>query len=149
MGLEEEEKCPLCEGKKEVTLKNGDHEGQHISCWRCKGTGIIPKIEIIRGKLFEAMVQDSVNLRQKLLWNEVQSDLISAGENQIICFKESIEAGLEEDYIIEEYKGHLKNFKEWFEVFKMDLQVIYMLRNGSTSFESGDMIDSVKWIIRK
>ena len=146
--MEVVEKCPLCDGKKEVTLKNGEHKGHHVRCWRCKGTGVIPKIEIISGRLFEAMIQDSVNLRQKLLWNEVHSDLICAGENQIICFKESIEAGLEEDYIIEEYKGHLKNFSEWFEVFKMDLLVVKLLRKGSYGFQTNNMIDSEKWIIK-
>lgn len=124
MGINKEEVCPLCDGKKEVTLKNGDYKGHHILCWRCKGTGVIPKIEILSGLLFESMIQDSVNLRQKLLWTNSYSDLIAAGEEQISCFEGSIKDGLEEGFIIDEYKGHLENFREWFEIFKMDLLVV-------------------------
>ncbi len=146
--MEVVEKCPLCEGKKEVTIKNGEHKGHHILCWRCKGTGVIPKTEILSGLLFESMIQDSVNLRQKLLWNEVYDDLIEAGERQINCFEESIKDGLEEGFIIDEYKGHLEKFKDWFEVFKMDLQVVKLLRQGSYGFQTNYMIDSEKWIIK-
>ena len=125
MSLEEvDEKCPLCDGKKEVILKNGEYKGHHILCWRCKGTGVIQKIELISGLLFEAMIHDSVNLRQKLLWTNSYNDLIAAGEMQINCFEESIKDGLEEGFIIDEYKGHLENFREWFEIFKMDLQIV-------------------------
>lgn len=124
MGINKEEVCPLCDGKKEVILKNGDYKGHHILCWRCKGTGVIPKIEILSGLLFESMIHDSVNLRQKLLWTNSYSDLIAAGEEQISCFEGSIKDGLEEGFIIDEYKGHLENFREWFEIFKMDLLVV-------------------------
>lgn len=149
MSIEEkEEKCPLCDGKKEVTLKNGEHKGHHVICWRCKGTGIISKTEIIKGLLFEAMIQDSVNLRQKLLWNEVYSDLIEAGENQIKGFEESIKDGLEEEFIIDEYKGHLEKFREWFAVFKMDLQVVKLLRQGSYGFQTNSMVDKTDWILK-
>ena len=142
------EVCPLCNGSGEKDLINGSMKGHIVKCWRCNGIGAIPKVEVLRGLLFEAMIQDSVNLRQKILWTEVESDLLEAGEVQIKCFEESIEAGHEEDYIIEEYKGHLERFKEWFQIFKMDLQLIVALRNGSISFTDSDYIDSNSWIIR-
>lgn len=146
--MEVVEKCPFCDGKKEVTLMNGEYRGHSIICWRCRGKGVVPKIELLSGKLFEAMIHDSVNIRQKLLWNEVYSDLIDAGENQIKSFKESIEAGLEEDFIIDEYKGHLENFTEWFEVFKMDLQLVKLLRQGSHGFQTNSMLDEMNWILK-
>lgn len=133
MSTNKQEICPLCDGKRNITLKNGDYEGQYILCWRCKGTGLIPKIEILRGLLFEAMVQDSVNLRQRLLWSEVESDLKEAIEVQIQCFEENIKESKEEECVIEELKDHLKNFKEWSEYFLMDVKVIYKLRNEDGS----------------
>ena len=147
MAQDTEVKCPLCEGKKEVALKYGEYKCHHIVCWRCKGTGVIPNIEIIRGMLFEAMIQDSVNLRQKLLWSYTFTELEEAGKEQILGFEKAIDDKLEEDYIIEEYKGHLKKFREWFKIFMMDLQVIYVLRQGTTAFEANGMVDNVKWII--
>ena len=116
--------CPNCNGSKKYEIKEGNLKGEMVSCWHCQGTGKINKIEILRGKMFEAMIQDSVNLRQKILWNNSYNELIAAGEEQISCFEGSIKDGLEEGFIIDEYKGHLENFREWFEIFKMDLLVV-------------------------
>lgn len=149
--MEKLETCPLCYGSGEKEISNGSAKGHIMVCWRCHGTGKIPKVEELRGLLFEAMIQDSVNLRQKLLWTEVESDLLKAGEEQIKCFKENIAAGIEEDYIIEEYNGHLERFLKWFQIFKMDLQLIVALRNGSESFTDNNynFIDTNSWIVRK
>ena len=138
-----QEICPSCNGKKEVPVKNKFGNGM-TTCWHCKGTGSIPKSEIISGLLFEAMIHDSVNLRQKLLWTETYDDLIAAGEKQINSFQESIDDGSEEGFIIDEYKGHLENFREWFEVFKMDLQVVKLLRQESYGFQTNYMVDRKK-----
>ena len=148
--MEKLETCSLCNGSGEKEIFNGLAKGHIMVCWRCHGTGKIPKVEELRGLLFEAMIQDSVNLRQKLLWTNVESDLIAAGEEQIKCFEENIAAGMEEEYIIEEYKDHLERFKEWFQIFKMDLQLIVALRNGSSSFTADDWnyVDTNSWIIR-
>lgn len=152
------ETCPTCNGsglveiirrEKEVEFCHYDKK-YNVQCWRCNGVGAIPKVDVLRGLLFEAMIQDSINLRQKLLWSEVESDILEAGEKQIKCFEEAIEAKAEEDYIIEEYKGHLERFKEWFQIFKMDLQLIVALRNGFGSFTDKDCnyIDTNYWIVR-
>lgn len=108
-------------------------------------------INELSGLLFESMFQDSINLRQKLLWANTEDDLLKAGENQINIFEESIFKGLEEDYILEEYRSNLEQFKEWFEIFKMDLRLISALRNGSGSFTDNNynFIDTNSWIIRK
>ena len=116
------EKCPLCNGSGENELKAGHMKGHIVNCWRCKSTGKIPKVEILSGMLFESMIQDSINIRQKLLYNETEEDLIEAGERQIKCFEDSINNPNEEDYMIEEYNYHLTNFIEWFEIFKKDIQ---------------------------
>ena len=108
-------------------------------------------INELSGLLFESMIHDSINLRQKLLWTYTEDDLLKAGENQIDRFEESIFKGLEEDYILEEYKDNLEQFKEWFEIFKMDLRLIVALRNGSGSFTDNNynFIDTNSWIVRK
>ena len=141
-------KCNYCGGSGEITLSNGDMKGHIVSCWSCHGKGEIPLTHVLSGLMFEAMIQDSINLRQKLLWTNVKDDLEDAGNLQIRCFEESISAGLEEDFIIEEYKGHLKSFREWFKIFMMDLQVIYILRQGHSAFQEGDLLDESSWIIR-
>lgn len=114
------------------------------------GLNVHYSINELRGLLFESMIHDSINLRQKLLWTNTESDLLAAGEDQIKSFEENIDARREEDYIIEEYKGHLEQFKEWFEIFKLDLRLISALRNGSGSFTDNDynFIDSYTWILR-
>lgn len=142
--------CPLCNGAGKKDRVTDSVRVHSVICCRCNGTGKIPKVEELRGLLFESMIQDSVNLRQKLLWTNVESDLIAAGEEQIKCFEENIAAGMEEEYIIEEYKDHLERFKEWFQIFKMDLQLIVALRNGSSSFTADDWnyVDTNSWIIR-
>ena len=101
----------------------------------------------LRGLLFEAMIQDSINLRQKLLWTYKQVELSDAGNIQINCFEESIKNGLEEDHIIEEYKNHLKSFKEWLEILLLDAQVITAFRIGSEAFSKDEysMVDSALW----
>lgn len=99
----------------------------------------------LSGLLFEAMIQDSVNLRQKLLWTYKQVELSEAGNIQINCFEESIKNGLEDDYIIEEYKNHLKSFKEWLEILLLDAQVITAFRIGSEAFTDGNDVDSALW----
>lgn len=125
--------CPRCKGSKEVTLECGNYKGHHVRCWYCQGNGFVSKIDELSGRLFEAMVQDSVNLRQKILWSEVESDIKDAINNQIQSFEESINEAKEEDYIIEEYRGHLERFKEWSDYFLMDAGVIYELRNQDGS----------------
>lgn len=142
--------CPLCNGSGKKESSIGSSKGHIMVCWHCHGTGKILKVEELRGLLFEAMFQDSVNLRQKLLWTEVESDLLKAGDKQIEIFEEAIESKMEEDYIIEEHKYHLEQFKEWFEIFKMDLQLIVALRNGSGAFTDDDWnyIDTNSWILR-
>ena len=141
-------KCNYCGGSGEVTLSNGNMKGHIIRCWSCHGKGEIPLTHILKGLLFEAMIQDSINLRQKLLWTNVKDDLEDAGNLQIRCFEESIDAGLEEDFIIEEYKEHLKTFREWFKIFMMDVQVIYILRQGPGSFQEANLLERTNWIIR-
>lgn len=99
----------------------------------------------LSGLLFEAMIQDSVNLRQKLLWTHTKVELSEAGNIQINGFEESIKNGLEEDYIIEEYNNHLKSFKEWLEILLLDAQVITTFRIGSVAFTDRDAVDSLSW----
>lgn len=147
--------CPLCNGSGK---KDGSGKGNIVVCWHCHGTGKILKVEELRGLLFEAMFQDSVNLRQKLLWTEVESDLIAAGDKQIEILEDALESAnttiLDDDNekgeMIKEYSSQLKNFKEWFEIFKMDLQLIVALRNGSGAFTDDDWnyIDTNSWILR-
>jgi len=95
--------------------------------------GKINKLNELRGLLFEAMVQDSVNLRQQILWSEVESDIEEAIKLQIQLFEESISEEGEEEYIIEEYTGFLERFREWSDYFLMDVKVIYELRNQDGS----------------
>lgn len=113
---------------------------------KCHSKGEIPLTNKIRGLMFEAMIQDSINLRQKLLWTYKLPDFIHAGNKQIECFEESINAGLEEDYIIEEYKGHLKAFKEWLEIFLMDAQLIYLIRSGDIT--NKDDVSGCVWYVK-
>lgn len=114
-------KCPKCGGCGTIeSLKN-------ISlgtCWRCNGTGSIPKIEEVRGLVFEAMVSDSVNLRQKCIWDFSIAELQEAIDAQNKNFENSINEGIESNDIIEEYKGHLKRFKEWSKYFMMEAKVL-------------------------
>lgn len=137
--------CPYCNGSGKINISNG---GSLLECWHCRGTGKISKVNQVRDLLFEAMITDSTSLRQKLLWTEVASDLEEAGNLQIKLFKESIQDAKEEAFIIEEYKEHLKKFKEWFQIFLMDLKIIVMFRNGSESFQKDEAVDKENWIIK-
>lgn len=141
--LLEKTKCTRCDGRKEVYLSSGEMKGHIIQCWYCGGTGEIPLLEKLRGLMFEAMAQDSINLRQNLLWTFKHVELESAGQVQIKRFEESIADGLEEDFIIEEYKKNLKSFKEWLEIFLLDAQVIYLLRSGLITYKSE--VESMLW----
>lgn len=136
-------KCSYCGGSGEVTLSAGEMKGHIIRCWSCQGNGEIPWVDKLRGLMFEAMAQDSINLRQKLLWTYKGVELEEAGNEQIRIFEESINDGLEEDFIIDEYKIHLKSFKEWLEILLLDAQVIYLLRSGLITYKSE--VESMLW----
>ena len=140
--------CPYCKGSSKANITTGINKGLEIECWHCRGTGKISKVNQVRDLLFEAMITDSTSLRQKLLWTEVAPDLEEAGNIQIKLFEESIQDAKEEAFIIEEYKEHLKKFKEWFQIFLMDLKIIVMFRNGSESFQKDEAVDEENWIIK-
>ena len=123
-------KCNCCNGTGEITLTTGQMKGHIIRCWNCDGSGEISKDDDIRGLMFESMIADSVNLRQKLLWTFKHVELEKAGHEQIKVFEEAIAKNKEEDYIIEEYKNHLKSFSEWLKIILLDAQLIYLLRSG-------------------
>lgn len=100
----------------------------------------------LSGLLFEAMIQDSVNLRQKLLWTFKQVELEKAGHEQIKVFEEAIAKNKEEDFIIEEYKNHLKSFSKWLEIFLLDAQLIYLLRSGLIVYKPE--VESRIWYVK-
>lgn len=141
--IKENTKCTRCNGSKEVELSSGQWKGHVVQCWYCGGTGEIPLLEKLRGLMFEAMINDSVNTRQKLLWTFKHVELESAGHVQIKKFEEAIVENDEEDFIVEEYKTHLKSFKEWLEILLLDAQVIYLLRTGDIT--DRDDVGSFSW----
>ena len=124
--------CPNCKGSgfnyytgkdKTISLTT------RIHCWNCHGTGYIPKANQIQDLIFEAYASDSVSLRQKCIWNYTFLELQVAVNNQIKGFEDSISESKEENYVIEEYKDHLKRYSEWSRYFLLEAQ---SLRSNST-----------------
>lgn len=121
-------KCPACGGCGSVNCEGTSHndilETGTLICWSCHGSGSVPKIDEIRGLLFESMISDSNNLRQKCIWKFSIDELEKAIETQIKNFEYAIKEEKEQEYITEEYKGHLKRFIEWSEYFMLEAKAL-------------------------
>lgn len=117
-------RCPVCDGCGSVEISTVMKTSGLKTCWNCNGTGSVPKVDELRGLLFESMISDSNNLRQKCIWKFSIDELEKAIEIQINCFEDNINEGKEPDYILEEQKGHLKRFREWSEYFMLEAKAL-------------------------
>ena len=98
-------------------------------CSSCRGTKEIREYEYIGNLMLQAMVHDSINIRQKILWTFVRSSIKEA----INLLKQSMNEDLKKlENEIEEYidlANMLKSFNEWSEIFMQEVEFIQVLRN--------------------
>ena len=98
-------------------------------CSSCRGTKEIREYEYIGNLMLQAMVHDSINIRQKILWTFVRSSIKEA----INLLKPSMNEDLKKlENEIEEYidlANMLKSFNEWSEIFMQEVEFIQVLRN--------------------
>ena len=98
-------------------------------CSSCRGTKEIREYEYIGNLMLQAMVHDSINIRQKILWTFVHSSIKEA----INLLKQSMNEDLKKlENEIEEYidlANMLKSFNEWSEIFMKEVEFIQVLRN--------------------
>ena len=98
-------------------------------CSSCRGTKEIREYEYIGNLMLQAMVHDSINIRQKILWTFVRSSIKEA----INLLKQSMNEDLKKlENEIEEYidlSKMIKSFTEWSEIFMKEVEFIQVLRN--------------------
>ena len=100
--------CPYCKDSNDF-------------CSSCRGTKEIREYEYIGNLMLQAMVHDSINIRQKILWTFVRSSIKEA----INLLKQSMNEDLKKlENEIEEYidlANMLKSFNEWSEIFMQEV----------------------------
>ena len=98
-------------------------------CSSCQGTKEIREYEYIGNLMLQAMLHDSINIRQKILWTFVHSSIKEA----INLLKQSMNEDLKKlENEIEEYidlSKMIKSFNEWSEIFMKEVEFIQVLRN--------------------
>ena len=113
-------------------------------CSSCRGTKEIREYEYIGNLMLQAMVHDSINIRQKILWTFVRSSIKEA----INLLKQSMNEDLKKlENEIEEYidlANMLKSFNEWSEIFMQEVEFVQVLRNIND--KDHDLYGS--WIVR-
>lgn len=108
--------CPYC--------KDSDN-----FCSSCRGTKELEESEYIGNLMMQAMLHDSINIRQKVLWTFVKTSI----EEAIALLKQSMNEDLKklenevEEYI--ELSKLIESFNEWSEIFMQEVEFVYVLRN--------------------
>ena len=131
------EQCPRCKGQGYIgtAVNNPLRKKGYLThvCYSCNGSGNKLGIDYLRGLLFESMIQDSLFLRQKALWNFELKELEEAIWEQINIFMVSIEKEKEknpsngelfENPQIIEYQTLLSKFEEWSEYFLKEASLL-------------------------
>ena len=108
--------CPYC--------KNSDD-----FCSSCRGTKELEESEYIGNLMMQAMLHDSINIRQKVLWTFVKTSI----EDAITLLKQSMNEDLKKlENEIEEYielSKLIESFNEWSEIFMKEVEFVQVLRN--------------------
>lgn len=113
-----------------------DCDGTESSCY-CKGTGRILEMTYIMRLMEKAMMEDSINTRQKLIWGFSNLTLKKAAEIYI----ENLEKNLEDNPKGQYTKSY--NFaKIWIEIFLKDVDVVsYLMDKEYESSYSSCKVD--------
>lgn len=97
-------------------------------CSSCQGNKEIREFEYIGNLMLQAMLHDSINIRQKILWTFVHSSI----KNAIDLLKQSMNEDLKKlENEIEEYidlSKMIKSFNEWSEIFMKEVEFVQVLR---------------------
>ena len=98
-------------------------------CSSCQGTKELEESEYIGNLMMQAMLHDSINIRQKVLWTFVKTSI----EDAITLLKQSMNEDLKKlENEIEEYielSKLIESFNEWSEIFMQEVEFVQVLRN--------------------